>query len=67
MSVPNLLGLTFRCRELEIRSDIIEQLVFCNQLLPPDVLAMVTFVKYATGPVHNNNCTNFAQNLLNRL
>jgi hypothetical protein len=67
MSLPNLLGLTFRCSELEIRSDIIEQLVFRYQILPPDVLTRVTIGKYATGPVHNNNCTNFAQNLLNKL
>jgi len=35
MLVPNLLGLMLRCSELEIRSDIIAQLVFCEQVLPP--------------------------------
>jgi hypothetical protein len=37
MSVTNLLGLTLRCSELEIRSLVITQLVFHKQVLPPDV------------------------------
>jgi len=37
MSVTNLLGPTLRRSELEIRSNIIAQLVFCKQVLPPDV------------------------------
>ncbi len=47
MSVPNLLGLTLRRSELEIRSDIIAQLVFRKHVLPPDVITMVTIEKYA--------------------
>jgi hypothetical protein len=38
MTVPNLVGLMLRHSELEIRSDIITQLVFCKHVLPPDVL-----------------------------
>ncbi len=38
MSVPNLVGLTLRRSELEIRSDTRARLVFCKQVLPPDVL-----------------------------
>jgi hypothetical protein len=41
MTVLNLLGLTFRPSELEIRCDIIVQLFFCKQILPPDVLTKV--------------------------
>jgi hypothetical protein len=67
MAVPNLLGLTLRHNSLEIRSDIIAQLVFHMQVLPPDVLTMETIGKYAAGLVRNNNCTNFAQTLLNRM
>jgi hypothetical protein len=62
--VPNLIGLTRRRSELEIRSDFIAQLVFCKQELPWDVLTGVTIEKYATGFARNNNCTNCAQNLL---
>jgi hypothetical protein len=53
--------------ELEIRSATIAELVFCKQVLPPDVLTRAKIGKYATGFVTNNNCTNFAQKLLNRL
>ncbi len=67
MSVPNLLGLTLRRCEFEIRSDIIAQLVFHKQVLSKNVLTRVTIGKYAVGLVWNNNCTNFAQNLLNLL
>ncbi len=42
MSVTNLLDLTLRHSELELRSIIIAQIVFCKQVLPPDVLARVT-------------------------
>ena len=55
-SIPNLLGLTLRCTELEIRSDMIAQLVFHKQVLPPDVFTGVTIGKYVAGLVHNNNC-----------
>jgi hypothetical protein len=67
MSVPNLLGLTLRRGEFEIRSDIIAQPVFHKQVLSPDFLTRVTIGKYAARLVCNNNCTNFAQNLLNIL
>ncbi len=65
MSVPNLLGLTLRHCELEIRSYIMALQVFHNQVLPPDVLTRVTIRTYVAGMVHNNNCTIFAQKLLN--
>jgi hypothetical protein len=67
MSVTNLLGFTLKPSELEIRSDVTAQLVFHKQVLPPDILTRVTIGKYATGLVHNSDCTNFAQNLLNIL
>ncbi len=67
MSVPNLLGLVLRPCELEIRSDILAQLAFHKQVLPPVVLTRVTFGKYAAVLVRYNNCTNFAQNQLDRL
>jgi hypothetical protein len=67
MSVPNLLLLTLRCNELEMRSTIIAQLVFCEQVLLPEALTRVKIGTYAAGLVSNNNCTNFVQNLLNRL
>ncbi len=67
MSVLKLQGLMLGCSELEIRSDIIAQLVFHKQVLPPNVLTRITIVKYAAGFKPNNNCTNFAQNLLKRL
>jgi hypothetical protein len=51
---------------LEIRSNIIAQLVFRKQILPPDVLTSVTLGKYVERLVRNNNSINFAQNLLNR-
>jgi len=65
MSVPNLLGLTLRHCELEIRIDIMALLVFHKQVLPPEVLTCVTVRKYVAGMWHNNNCTVFAKNLLN--
>jgi hypothetical protein len=46
MSVTNL---TLRHSELEIRGDIIAQLVFCKLVLPPDVLIRETIRKYAAG------------------
>jgi hypothetical protein len=55
MSVTNLLSLTLRCSQLEIRSDLIAQLVFCKHVLPPDVLTMVTIGKYAARHICNNN------------
>ncbi len=55
MPVTNLLGITLKCSELEIRNDIIAQLVFHKQVLPPDVLTRVTFEKCVPGLVHNNN------------
>jgi hypothetical protein len=67
MTVSNLLDFPLRCSELEIRSDIIAQLVFHTQVLPPDVLIRITIGKYAAGLGRNNDCTNPAQNLLNRL
>jgi len=67
MSVTNLLGLTLRHSELQIRSDIIAQLVFHKQVLPTDVLTRITIGEYAAGLVCNNNCITFAQNLINRL
>jgi hypothetical protein len=45
----NMLGLTLRRNELGIRSDIITQLVFSNQVLPPDVFSRVTIGEYAAG------------------
>ncbi len=63
MSVTNLLGPTLRWSVLEIRSDIIAQLVFRK----PDVLARVTIGKYVASLVHNSNCTKIAQSLTNRL
>ncbi len=42
MTVPNLLGLTLKSNELEIRNDIIAQLVFHKQGLPSDVLTRIT-------------------------
>jgi hypothetical protein len=66
MPVPNLLSLPLRGSELDIRSNIIAQLVFCKQVFPPDVLTRLTIAKYEAGLVHKNNCINFAQNLLNR-
>jgi hypothetical protein len=42
MSVANLLGLALRRSELEVRSDIIVQLVFPKQVLPPVVFTRVT-------------------------
>ncbi len=51
------------CSELEIRSDIIAQLVFYKQVIPPDVLTRVTIGKYVAGLLTNSDCTNFAQNL----
>jgi hypothetical protein len=67
MTVPSLPVLVLRHNELEIRIDIIAQLVFHKQVLPQDVLTRVTIGKYAAVLIHNNGCTNFAQNLLNRL
>jgi hypothetical protein len=61
------IGLALRYCELEIRSDTIAQLVFCKQVLKPDVLTRVTIGKYAAGLVSNNYYTNIAQSLLNRL
>ncbi len=42
MALPNLLGLTLKHDEWEIRSDIIAQLVFHKQVLLLDVLTRVT-------------------------
>jgi hypothetical protein len=67
MSVPNLLLLTLRRSELEMRSTMLVQLVFCKLDLLLDVLTRVTIGKCATGLVHNNKCTILAQHLLNRL
>jgi hypothetical protein len=66
MTVPNLQGITLRRNELEIRSDIIVQLVFHQQVLSPDFITRVRIGKYAAGPVRNNY-TNLAQKLLKRL
>ncbi len=67
LTVLNLLGVTLRRNEIEIRSDIIAQIVFRKQVLPPDVITRVRIRKYTTGLVRNNNCTNLAQKLLKRL
>ncbi len=67
MTVPNLLGVTLRRSELEIRSDIIAQIVFRKLVLPPYVITRVRIGKYAAVLVRNNNCTNLAQKLLKRL
>ena len=63
MSVPNLPGLMLRRRQLEIRSDILSQLVFRKQVLPPDVLTRLAIGKYAAGLVHNNNLTTYLKTL----
>ncbi len=67
MTVHNIIGLTLSNIELKIRSDIIAQLFFHKQVLPPDVLTLVTIRKYEALHVRNKNGTNFAKNLLNRL
>ncbi len=67
ISVPNLLGLTLRRSELEMNSDITAQFILHKQVSSPDVLTRVTIGKCATGLICDNNRTNFAQNLLNRL
>jgi hypothetical protein len=67
MTGPYLLGLTLRHSELQLQSNIIAQLVLHKQVLSPDVLIGVTIGKFVAGLVRNNSCTNFAQNLLNRL
>ena len=67
MSAPSLLSPTLRRSELELKSDIIAQLVFHKQVLPPDVLIRARIGKYVARMVHNSNCTNIAENLLNRL
>jgi hypothetical protein len=64
MTVPNLLGLTLRCSELEIRSDIIVQLVLSKQGLPTDVLTRLKIGEYGTGLICNNNSITFAQDRL---
>ncbi len=66
MLVNKLLGLTLKGSELEMMSDIVAQLVFGKQVLPPDVLTRVTIGKYVTGPVHNNTYTNIAWSTINR-
>jgi hypothetical protein len=48
-------------------SDILAQLVFHKQVLPPDVFTRVTIWKYVARLDRKNYCTNSAQNLLNRL
>ncbi len=45
----NMLGLTLRRNELDIRSNILAQLVFSNQVLPPDVLTRVTIGECVAG------------------
>ncbi len=67
MTVPNLQGLMLRRSELEIRSDVLAQLVFHKQVLPPDVFTRVTIGKYVPRLIRKNYCTNATQNLLNRL
>ncbi len=48
MSVNNLLGLTLKRSELEMMSDIVAQLVFGKQVLPPGacVIKLITAVIY---------------------
>jgi len=67
MTGPYLLGLMLRHSELQLQSNIIAQLVLHEQVLPPDVLNRITIGKYVARLVRKNYCTNFAQNLLNRL
>jgi hypothetical protein len=50
-----------------MRRDIITQLVFHNQVLPPDVLTIVAIGEYGVGLIQNDNSTIFVQNLLYRL
>ena len=50
-----------------ILPNVIAQLVFYNQVLPPDVLTRVTLGKCVAGLVHNNKRINIAQRILNRL
>ncbi len=49
MTVPNQQSLALRCSELQKRSDIVTQLVFHEQVLPPDVLTRITIGKYVAG------------------
>jgi hypothetical protein len=65
MTIPNLLGLTLRRSELDIRNDIIAEQVSHKQVLQPDVFIRVTIGKYAARLTSNNNGTNFAQTLPN--
>jgi hypothetical protein len=57
MTVPNLWYPVLRCCELEIKSDTIAQRVFHKQVLPPDILTMVTIGKYTAELVPHNDCT----------
>jgi len=65
--ITEVLGINASRQELEIRSDIINYLVFRQHILPPDILVRTTLERYVKGIVIKKGSEKVAQRLLNRL
>jgi hypothetical protein len=63
--VAEVLGVTLKKQELEIRCDIFNYLVFRQHIIPPEILVRTTLEKYAKGVVSKRGPELVAKRILN--
>ncbi len=65
--MADVLGVGLNRDDLEIRTDLLNSLVFKQKLMPTDILVKSTLEKYAGGMVARDKLIRSARNQLERL
>jgi hypothetical protein len=60
-TLRNILNADITSAEFEIRSSLLETIVFRKQHIPPDILITTTMTRYASGLVKNRQITDYAK------
>jgi len=63
-TLPNILNADINAAEFEIRSSLLETIVFRKQHIPPEILINTTVTRYASGLVKNKRITEYAKTKL---
>jgi hypothetical protein len=60
-TLKNILNVNINAAEFEIRSSLLETIVFRKQHIPPEILIDITINRYASGLVKNKRITEYAK------
>jgi len=60
-TLKNILNVDINAAEFEIRSSLLETIVFRKQHIPPEILIDITINRYASGLVKNKRITEYAK------